>query len=532
LRFAARFFYEKLTRSEGGKPALAYLQRRGFTAETIKKFGLGYAPDAWDALLKAAEDNHITAETLEKAGLVIPRKDGSGYYDRYRARVIFPIFSHVGKVLGFGGRILASDTDQPKYINSPETEVYHKSRVLYGLYQAKQQIRKSEEVILVEGYTDVISLYQAGVCNAVASSGTALTVDQVKALGRYAKRVLLLYDADAAGANAALRGIDLILEQGLSAYAVALPAGEDPDSYVRDHGGPAFEDYAREHRQDFVAFKYALARRSGALDTPEGTAEVQRDIIASVARIPDPLMQASYQRRASEVMDVPEGQVDRVRQALLKDHERQARRSYEREARLAPPEARAPDAQPARPPTAAEAALLRATVIPPTDPLPEVKILIRLMLEEGKPLVEYILTKMAEVEFTPGPAREVVSGLVGMYQEGKIDANRFLASPYGAGVQRLVAEVLTDRHQPSENWERRQNITVPRMNEEPYKAAASAMTFLKLDHIDLAIRSIQEEIRRADQNGAELRPLQEQMMFRFRERKDIEQGVFLNDAKG
>ena len=312
LRFAARVFYRQLTQTEAGRPALDYLFGRGFTAKTIKHFGLGYAPDAWDALLKAADEHHIPPETLEKAGLVIPRKDQSGFYDRYRGRVIFPIFSHVGKVIGFGGRVLAKGSDQPKYINSPETKVYHKSRVLYGLFQGKQAIRRAEEVILVEGYTDVISLHQAGVENVVASSGTALTPEQVKILGRYAKRVLLLYDADAAGATAAMRGIDLVLEHELAVYAVALPGGEDPDSFVRAHGGEAFVDYAQKHRRDFVEFKHERQRQEGLLDTPEGQAAAARSILDSIACIPDKLVRDAYVRRAGEVLREPDVTLFRI----------------------------------------------------------------------------------------------------------------------------------------------------------------------------------------------------------------------------
>ncbi len=245
LRFAARFFYRQLTQSDRGRPALDYLRRRGFTPQTIKQFGLGYAPDEWDALLTVAEEEQIDRETLEKAGLIIERNDGSGYYDRYRGRIIFPIFSHIGKVLAFAGRILDPDDerDQPKYINSPETEVYHKKEVLYGLHQAKQAIRKTDEVLLVEGYTDVISLSQAGVGNVVASSGTALTEQQIGTLDRYAKRAVMLYDADEAGERAALRGMERVLEAGLGAYAGELPTGNDPDEYVQEHGGDAFFDY-------------------------------------------------------------------------------------------------------------------------------------------------------------------------------------------------------------------------------------------------------------------------------------------------
>ena len=253
------FFHDSLGSTDEAEVARSYLKKRGVTPEAVKTFGIGFAPDGWDHLIKAAEAAPINVEILEKAGLVVPRKDGSGHYDRYRYRLIFPIFSHVGKVLGFGGRILRED-DEPKYINSPETAVYNKSRVLYGLYHAKNAIRSREEVILVEGYTDVVALYQAGVQHVVASSGTALTDDQVSALSRYARTIVLLYDADKAGLRAALRGIDLVLKKGLIPYAVRLPDGDDPDSYVRDNGGPAFEAYLRDHRQNFIDFVYENAR--------------------------------------------------------------------------------------------------------------------------------------------------------------------------------------------------------------------------------------------------------------------------------
>ena len=279
------------------------------------QFGLGYATEAWDDLLVAAENEHVSADTLEKAGLVIPRKDGSGHYDRYRGRVIFPIFSHIGKTIGFGGRILDAQSDQPKYINSPETPVYQKSRVLYGLHQGRQDIRRQEEALLVEGYTDVISLHQAGVENAVATCGTALTPEQVRLLSRYARRIVLLYDADGAGLNAAARGIDTVLEhwrmdetdvqkalaEGFAVYAVMLPEGDDPDTYVRRHGADAFREYVRKHRQDFVAFRYELAKRAGELNTPEGTVAAQQAALTSIAYLPNPLLREQYLRRAAEV---------------------------------------------------------------------------------------------------------------------------------------------------------------------------------------------------------------------------------------
>jgi len=333
LRFAARFFYRQLTQTDRGRPALDYLRGRGFAPATIKKFGLGYAPDEWDALLTAAKEEPLDPEILEKAGLIIERNDGSGYYDRYRGRIIFPIFSHIGKVLAFAGRILDESKDQPKYINSPETTVYHKKEVLYGLSQAKRAIRQTDEVMLVEGYTDVISLSQAGVENVVASSGTALTEGQVETLNRYAKRALLLYDADEAGGRATMRGLDRVLEQGMGAYAVELPEGTDPDEYVQQEGGDAFADYVDEHRQDLPSFAYQRARRQGELETPEDRVEAQRSIIESVARIPDPNLRREYVTRTSEVVGVPDSDLFRMLEDARERLEEQARRRKERESR-------------------------------------------------------------------------------------------------------------------------------------------------------------------------------------------------------
>ncbi|WP_456425529.1 DNA primase [Rhodocaloribacter sp.] len=520
LLFAARFFYTQLTRTEAGKPALEYLRGRGFTKETVKKFRLGYAPDAWDRLLRAAEAEHVRAETLEKAGLVIPRREGDGYYDRYRGRVIFPILSHVGKVLGFGGRILSAEKDQPKYINSPETRVYNKSRVLYGLYHGKQAIRRREEVILVEGYTDVISLHQAGVENVVAASGTALTAEQVKALRRYCQRILLLYDADAAGASATLRGIELGLEQGMSVYAVALPGGEDPDSFVRAHGGEAFDAYVKKHRQDFVAFMYAQARRAGALDTPEGVAGTQRSVLAAVARIPDPLVRESYLRRASEVLGVPDMQLRSVLEAIGRDLRRQSRRGAHRPPAVPEPPPPSEGAPPPGQPPAPAVTLVR-------EPLPQEKILLRLMIEHGAPMIEFILGHMAEEEFTEGPAREVVRHLLTMYENDDVQPKRLLDGTYGRTIQSLAAAVMVDPYEPSENWQKRQNINVPRINEDPEETAASAMMILKRIRVDEAIRRQKDALFQAQQRGEDLRAHQERMMALHHLRKQIERRAFL-----
>jgi DNA primase len=525
LRFAARFFYRQLTQSDRGKPALDYLRQRGITPPTIKKFGLGYAPDAWDALLTAAEEKQVDPDVLEKAGLIIERKDGSGHYDRYRNRIIFPIFSHVGKVLGFGGRILDDEADQPKYINSPETRVYDKSRALYGLRQAKRAIRQEEEAILVEGYTDVISLHQAGIEHAVASSGTALTEQQVHTLGRYAKRLVLLYDADEAGARAARRAMDLVLAEELGAYVVELPDGEDPDSFVQSEGVDAFARFLAEERQDLPTFRHRKAQRGGELDTPEDRVAVQRGIMRSIAKIPDASLRREYVRRTSEVLGVPDNDLFRMlEEARNKERRQAARREKRQEAARAP----RPEAPSTREDMGETDEAASETDAAPAGPLPEEKVLTRLLLEHGEPMVEFILGNMALDEFSAGPTRKLVRALVTMYEEGAVDPQRALSGSLGADVQNLAASVMMDEYEPSKNWGERE-VKVPRLNDKPYEAAASAMTLLKLDRVNEAIDAHRQKIYRADQDddADTLRTLQNQMMALHDLRKRIERREYL-----
>lgn len=520
LRFAARFYFDRLTQSRDGRVALRYLRGRGFSKEAIKSFGLGYSPKGWDGLLLAARERHISDDVLELAGLVIPRKDGSGFYDRFRDRIMFPIFSHVGKVVGFGGRILHNDSDQPKYINSPETLVYNKSRVLYGLVQAKRAIRNKEEALLVEGYTDVISLHQAGLHHAVASSGTSLTQEQVRLLSRYAKRIVLLFDADAAGAGAALRGIDIILENGLSAYIVELPRGEDPDSFAHKKQD-AVEAYLSEHRRDFVTYIYEGMRGNGETRTPEEQAERMHDVVRAISRLPDPLMRETYLRRASDVLSVPDIRLHEALETELTTRERERPRSIRQDTGAERPpnrrsavEGRVPSRNP-------------KTMAP--NPLPEEKSLIRLMLAYGASMVEFILGNMSLEEFTTGPARRTAEHFLFQYESGRVDPQLFLDGTLGPEVRNLAAEVSVPLHEPSENWERKQNISVPKLDRDPYEAAASAMMLLKLDRVKEAIEKQREEIYRASRAGGEMRQLQAQMMALHDLRRRIERKEFLDE---
>ncbi|MFN3840875.1 MAG: DNA primase, partial [Cyclobacteriaceae bacterium] len=260
MNFAKEYFKNLLHHDDEGRSiGLSYFRERGFNDRTLEKFDLGYSLNQWDHFEKHALGSGFSASVLEKAGLVISKEDGQGKtYDRFRGRVIFPVHNLAGKVVAFGARTLSTEKNQPKYINSPETDIYHKSNVLYGLYQAKNEIRKQDFCYLVEGYTDVLSLHQSGIENVVASSGTALTEEQIRLMRRFTENVTVLFDGDAAGVKAALRGIDLILKGGLNVRVVLLPDGEDPDSYSRKMGSTEFSQYLKDNTKDFISFKIDL----------------------------------------------------------------------------------------------------------------------------------------------------------------------------------------------------------------------------------------------------------------------------------
>lgn len=304
MNYAKDYFKNLLfNHDEGRSIGLTYFRERGFNDRTIERFELGYTLNEWNALEREAMASGYSKEVLEKAGLIIKKDDGKSY-DRFRGRVIFPVHNLSGKVVAFGARILTKEKDQPKYINSPETDIYHKSNVLYGLFQAKNEIRKHDFCYLVEGYTDVISLHQSGIENVVASSGTALTEEQIKLIRRFTENVTVLYDGDAAGIKAALRGIDLVLKGGLNVRIVLLPDGEDPDSYSKKMGSTALQEYLKEHTRDFISFKIDLYSADAAKD-PIKKAELIRDIVTSITAIPDPLKRTVYLQECSKKLEVP-----------------------------------------------------------------------------------------------------------------------------------------------------------------------------------------------------------------------------------
>jgi DNA primase len=302
--FAKKYFHDTLLNTDEGKAiGHSYFKERGFTNETIKKFSLGYSPDTWDAFTKEALGKGYKLEFLESTGLTIPRDDRP--FDRFKGRVMFPIESMSGRTLGFGGRILTNDKKAAKYLNSPESDLYHKSKVLYGIFQAKQAIAKQNNCFLVEGYTDVIQFHQAGIENVVSSSGTALTPDQIRLINRLTKNITVLFDGDAAGLRASIRGIDLILEEGMNVKVCTFPDGDDPDSFAKKTSYEDLVTYLEENAKDFIQFKASLLMNDANND-PIKKADLIRDMVTSISKIPDRIQREIYIQECSRIMDISE----------------------------------------------------------------------------------------------------------------------------------------------------------------------------------------------------------------------------------
>ncbi|MFK8059192.1 MAG: DNA primase [Polaribacter sp.] len=327
--FAKDYFHDLMLNSNKGKAiGLSYFKERGFTDETIKKFELGYCIDEWDNFTKAALAKGYDLKYLAATGLTIVKENKQ--FDRFKGRVMFPIHSMSGRILGFGGRILTADKKAAKYLNSPESDIYHKSKILYGIYQAKKEIAKQDNCFLVEGYTDVISFNQSGVENVVASSGTALTSDQIRLVNRLTKNITVLFDGDAAGIRASIRGIDLILEQGMNVKVVQFPDGEDPDSFAKAHSNTELTAYLEDSAQDFINFKVSLLLKDSNND-PIKKAGVIRDIVTSISKIPDGIQREVYVQECARIMDISERVLFSELAQLLKKNSQEKSRANKKQ---------------------------------------------------------------------------------------------------------------------------------------------------------------------------------------------------------
>lgn len=324
--YARTYFQNTLLKTDAGKAiGLSYFKERGFTDETIKEFQLGYSTDDWSGLTDAALKKGYQLKYLEQTGLTIVKE--TKQFDRFKGRVMFPIHSMSGRVLGFGGRILAKNEKAAKYLNSPESDIYHKSKVLYGIYYAKQTIAKEDNCYLVEGYTDVIQFHQKGIKNVVSSSGTALTPEQIRLINRLTKNITVLFDGDPAGIRAALRGIDLILEQGMNVKICTFPLGEDPDSFAKQNTLEELQAYLKENAKDFIAYKASLLMEDAKND-PVAKANLIRDMVTSISKVSDNIQREIYVKECSRIMDISEEVLFSTLAQMGKKAQSEANKSY------------------------------------------------------------------------------------------------------------------------------------------------------------------------------------------------------------
>ncbi len=327
--YANTYFQKVIQHTDQGKAiGLSYFKERGFTEETIKKFQLGYSLDEWQAFTDDALGKGYNIDFLAATGLTIVKDQKR--FDRFKGRVMFPIHSMSGRILGFGGRILTNDKKAAKYLNSPESEIYHKSKILYGLFFAKQSIAKEDNCYLVEGYTDVIQLHQTGINNVVSSSGTALSSDQIRLINRLTNNITVLFDGDAAGIRASIRGIDLILEQGVNVKVCTFPDGEDPDSFSKSNTLEELNEYLKENSKDFIQFKASLLVKEANND-PIKKAETIREIVNSIAKIPDQIKREIYIQECARIMDISENVLFSTLAQISKKDEQEANKTYKQE---------------------------------------------------------------------------------------------------------------------------------------------------------------------------------------------------------
>ncbi|EMR00941.1 DNA primase [Cesiribacter andamanensis] len=460
LKFATEYFQDILKNHPEGKSiGYSYLRERGFSDAIIQKFELGYSTEAWDGLLKAATEKGYSIDLLEKAGLIILKEEKK--YDRFRGRVIFPIHHPSGKPIAFGARMLGSDKKQPKYLNSPETPVYHKSNVLYGMHLAKRPIRQQDNCYLVEGYTDVISLHLCGIENVVASSGTSLTVEQIRLIGRYSKHITVLYDGDPAGLRASLRGIDLILEGGLQARVVVFPDGEDPDSYSRKLGATAFAAYLQQEATDFVVFKTQLLLKEAGKD-PLRRTEVAREVVSSIALLQDPMAQAVYIKECSQLLNIDEPVLTAELQKVTR---RKASQQQQQQQSFLPyPDAPPPDYYDAQPEPATAAKPQSVTTHFDSLALQElegIRLLLRYgfkSLSENLLMQQYLLQEVADLEFKTPVYRQILELYRQQLEQGRILDEQFLLQQESAEIRQVVAELSMSRYELSAAWQERHHI--------------------------------------------------------------------------
>jgi len=492
-QYAQKYFTQQLQTAEGKAVGLSYLKQRGIRDATIEKFQLGYSPEDRQGLTNAAKKEGYKQEYLVKTGLTIEKEEY--VFDRFAGRVIFPIHGISGNVLGFGGRTLKTDKNIAKYLNSPESDIYHKSRILYGLFQAKKSIVDANRCFLVEGYTDVISLHQAGIENVVASSGTALTTEQIRLIKRFTENITVLYDGDEAGLKASFRGIDMILEEGLNVKVLLLPQGEDPDSFAQSHSSSEFIEFINEHEQDFITFKTEVLI-SDTKNDPIKRANMITDIVRSVAVIPDGIKRSVFLKECSLLMDMEESvlhvEVNKIRQRKM---EQAWKKEEVRRDQLIVPEQ----------PTVPSFVQNIFTEI-------EEREIIYFLLKFGNnslklhteknadiTVSQYIIREIQndELEFTNLVYKQVFEDAKAMIESDKNISERAFTYHDNPDIQSLAVDIVTSKYELSNVWKRKDSyIEMP--GENLGVEVPKALLLYKLKVVDLALDDLRKQIEESE----------------------------------
>jgi DNA primase len=519
--FAQKFFTDFMFNNEAGGIGLAYFKERGFDKSTIEKFQLGFSPDGKDLFAQYALKNAFQKEILVKAGLIADHE--YGVRDFFRNRAMFPIHSLTGKVLGFGGRILKKDEKSPKYINTSENEVYQKSKILYGAFFAKQAVRKADECFLVEGYTDVISLHRSGIENVMASSGTSLTTDQIRLVKRMTQNITMLYDGDAAGIKAALRGTDMILEEGMNVRIVLLPDAEDPDSFVKKVGGEAFLDFVRMNKKDVILFKTSLFAKEAQND-PIKKSELIKEILVSISKIPDPIQRAVYVKECAEYFNMQEQiiavEVNKLRRKNSKETSPEIEIDVEEKQKI----------------ETIHAEQLQSTS--PTQKILEEGVM-KLFLEYGDwqialdetnttSVTQHLLDEIEGIDFETPHLLKMLNIIKHAFAEGNVlNLTYFTAHP-DPEISVPALNLVAEKYEVSENWWNKHKIVVPEKKHVFIKDIESTVIRLKQFHNLKQLRIVEEQIKQAqsitsenEEGAVELIKLMKRHLFLNEQRKDF-----------
>ncbi len=518
-KFAQQFFTEVLFNTEEGINAgLSYLKERGFREEIIKKFELGYNPEARDTFAKVATNAQFNEGLLQKSGLVVARENG--LQDNYRGRIIFPIHNQTGKITGFGARLIRSNDKAPKYINTPENEIYVKSKILYGSYFARQAIDKADECLLVEGYTDVLALHQAGIENVVASGGTSLTPDQLRLIKKYTQNLTILYDGDNAGIKAALRGLDLALEEGLNVQLVLLPNQEDPDSYINKNGVASFTSFIKENKKDFILFQLEYALKDAGDDANKRSHAVNQiaETISKINKAEDFTKQQDYIHKTAQLLKIDESGLHTlvnkyIREKLTKDERRQLTNEKIFQ-------------EPGRQSNEFSEGDIEALELLSKDEYNEravVRCLIEFGLKEwqpGKTVADFLLYECIDEELITDKKLIKIADVYKTWYEQKLEptAKNFLYSD-DLEMSRMVVSMIEFPYEISPNWLNTYEVTVPTREDNYKQEILSTLSYLELKKLKKLIEQNQKELEETSSPDRQLLLIQTHVRLKDLETK-------------